>query len=478
MNRAIFTQDRWFRTGDLGRLDARGFLYVTGRLKETLVLGGGKKIHPEELEKVYGASPYIQEIAVLEQDGSLVALVLPNLAAIGETTSIRAADVIRIALMTHAQALPSYQRLAGFALAREPLPRTRLGKYQRFLLPALYQQAHAGTVAASRLGSTPDELALPQDPRARQIFDFIKARYPDKPLSLNASPLLDLGIDSLEMVGLSLALEEQFGLRLDEAEATRATTVGELLRIGLASSRALGSDPPPSAQDASPSEAMRWIAPAGRSLECLAGLGHGLNWLAMRLLFRARLEGMENLPSVGCYVLTPNHASNLDPLVLAALLGRARRRMLYWGGDANRFFPRPWLRPWLRALHVFPVDEHRPAQALTLAKAVLARGQALIWFPEGWETPDGNLQAFLPGIGRVVKETGARAVPVHIFGTFAALPRYRKLPRPSRVRVVIGRALSFEALTAAGSGETEEQRIANALHDAVAALNTAATKRD
>ncbi len=475
-NRDIFTADGWFRTGDLGRLDDDGFLYVTGRLKETLVLGGGKKIHPEELEKLYGASPYIQEIAVLEQAGSLVALVLPNLAAIRTTTSIHADDVIRIDLMSRAQALPSYQRLAGFALVREPLPKTRLGKYQRFFLPALYEQARAGIAAASRLGPKSGDQALPQDPRAREIFEFLRTRYPDKPVSLGANPLLDLGIDSLEMIGLSLALEEQFGVRLNEEEASRAATLDELLRTGLVSVPVPGGDHSEPAQQADSLEQMHWIVPTGRGLAFLAVLGQWLNGLGMRLLFRVRLEGRENLPRGGRYVLTPNHSSDLDPLVLAASLGRVRLRELYWGGDANRLFPHTWLRPLLRALHVFPVDEHKPGQALSLAKAVLARGQALVWFPEGWRTPDGRLQAFLPGIGRVLKETGAAAVPVYIVGTFAALPRYRKLPRLRRLRVVIGRALSPEALAAAGSGATEEQRIASALHDAVAALAATAVE--
>src|SRR5207244_7074351 len=65
----------WFRTGDLGLIDRDGFLFVTGRTKEVLVLGGGKKVVPEDLERIYGSAPEIAEIAVLEDKGTLVALV-------------------------------------------------------------------------------------------------------------------------------------------------------------------------------------------------------------------------------------------------------------------------------------------------------------------------------------------------------------------------------------------------------------------
>ncbi|HVC29329.1 MAG TPA: lysophospholipid acyltransferase family protein [Gammaproteobacteria bacterium] len=224
------------------------------------------------------------------------------------------------------------------------------------------------------------------------------------------------------MIGLSLALEEQFGIRLDEEQVSRAVTVDELLRMVLTSVQAHGGDRPEPARHTLSLEEMRWIAPPGWGLAFLAALVHWLNWLGIHLLFRVRLEGRENLPHGRHYVLTPNHASDLDPMVLAALLGRARLRNLYWGGDAKRLFSRSWPRELLRALHTlhtFPVDEHKPGQALSIAKEVLARDQALIWFPEGWETPDGRLQAFLPGIGRVLKETGAAAVPVYIDGTFA-----------------------------------------------------------
>src|SRR3989304_2669256 len=81
-NRAAFMEDGWFRTGDLGFVDKDGFLPFTARAKEMIVLGGAKNVSPEELEKFYGRSAYIQEIAILERNGTLAALVLPNFGAL------------------------------------------------------------------------------------------------------------------------------------------------------------------------------------------------------------------------------------------------------------------------------------------------------------------------------------------------------------------------------------------------------------
>src|SRR5699024_673357 len=108
---------------------------IHGRVKEMIVLGGGKNVFPEEIEKTYAEHPGIEEIAVLEQNDALVALVVPNQAEIGRGNNLQIDQVIRIALSEQGQSLAAFQRPTGFAISRSTLPRTRLGKYQRFKLP-------------------------------------------------------------------------------------------------------------------------------------------------------------------------------------------------------------------------------------------------------------------------------------------------------------------------------------------------------
>lgn len=470
-NREAFTPDGWFRTGDLGRVDRDGFLYVLGRRKETITLGGGRKVHPEALEALYGDSPYIREIAVLEHHGGLVALVLPELAGIRLGPSTHIDDAIRVALTARAQQLPAYQRLAGYALVRETLPRTRLGKYQRFLLPALYERAAAAPPAVAKREISREDRDLLAHPTARHLYELLQARYAGKPVHPDASPLLDLGIDSLEWIALSLEIEHRLGLHFSDAEMAGVVRLADLLRLAV---RKAGAPAPPPAAPPGPT-AERWIAPTGLCLTVL-GLGlYGLNRLLMRTLFRVRLKGAAALPPRGPYVLVANHASDLDPLLLASVLGYRRIRQLYWGGEGSRLFVHPWQRPLMRALHVFPLDERAPAEGLALAKAVLQRGNGLIWFPESWRSPDGSLQRFLPGIGWLLAQTRVPALPVYIAGSFAALPRHRRWPRLHPVCITVGEAFTPGKLNGLlAAPESSHQRVADTLRSAVAELGASA----
>lgn len=469
-NREAFTPDGWFRTGDLGCLDAEGYLYFKGRVKELIVLGGGKNVFPEAVEQAYGASPFIREIAVLEHAGSLHALVLPDTEAIMASGTIRIEDTLRVALGSAAQHLPSYQRLAGYAIAREPLPRTRLGKYRRFLLPDLYERARAGAAAPPPAELSPEDRAFLEQPLPAEVWRVLKDRYPDRPLSLDASPQLDLGVDSLEWITLSLELEHRLGIGLSEAEVAEVLSVRDLI---VAVQTAAHRPPAVVAREALSEDLvaarMRWTRP-GRFWH--TGLGivlFSINRLLMKSLFRLKTEGLAKLPPPGPFVIVANHASYLDALALAAALPLRHGRRTFWGGDAAHVFSGPIWRFISRVAHIFPIDVRSPAASLALASAVLRQGHGLVWFPEAWRTPTGELQRFYPGIGALIEQTGATAVPAYIAGTFEAMPRWARFPRLRPISVRFGDPLTAAEL-AAGEGESAAARITLALEGAVARL--------
>jgi long-chain acyl-CoA synthetase len=467
-NQEAFTADGWYRTGDLGFVDPGGFLFVTGRAKEVLVLGGGKKVLPEDLEKIYGSIPEIAEIALLEEKGAVAGLVRPEPEKLRERGATNLRDAIRVLLAEKAQALPSWQRLSGFALTDEPLPRTRLGKYRRFLLPALYAEALAGGGRRAARALTPEDMALLHDPTAEAVWNLFRERYPDQPLDPDVNLALDLNLDSFDWMEISIELHDRLELHLLETEIARIQTLRDLLRLAI--DRRGGPRASPREEPAMATDFERWLAPPGAVLTAFGMLLYALNRLLIRGLFRLRVTGAEYLPATGALVIVSNHTSDLDGLAIAAALPRSRLRRLHWAGDAVRLFSNPLSRLFCRAVHVYPVEADHPGAVLESARRVLRAGDVQVWFPEAWRSPDGRLQRFLPGIGQLLLRSGAPAAPAFIGGAFEAMPRGRRIPKPHQISVVFGPAEPVETLRGAGIGRTDEERIADALRRRVIAL--------
>jgi 1-acyl-sn-glycerol-3-phosphate acyltransferase len=162
------------------------------------------------------------------------------------------------------------------------------------------------------------------------------------------------------------------------------------------------------------------------------------------LYFRWRVFNPERVPRQGPVILASNHASFIDPV----LIGSGLRRCVNYLAREN-LFSIPGLGWLLRELQAVPVDREGGGGAGL--KAILSRlldGRAILLFPEGTRTHDGQLQPVRSGIGLTVIKSTAPVVPVRVFGTFAAYGRHLRWPRPYRLAVKYGRPLRFEELRA------------------------------
>jgi len=266
-------------------------------------------------------------------------------------------------------------------------------------------------------------------------------------------------------------LQDRLDIHLSETDIAGIQTIRELLRLAI--DRHSGADAPPHEEPAMATDFERWLAPTGTFLTAFALALYALNRLLMRGLFRLRGTGATKLPATEAFVITSNHVSDLDGMVIAAALPWSQFRRLYWAGDAVRMFSNPLARLFCRAVHVFPVDANHPGAVLESARRVLKAGHVQVWFPEAWRSPDGRLQRFLPGVGQLLLRSGAPAVPAYIEGAFEALPRGRRMPKLHQITVTFGGPEPIEILLAAGTGRTDEERISAALRERVVALGAA-----
>jgi long-chain acyl-CoA synthetase len=463
----------WFRTGDLGYFDSDRNLYVTGRVSTLIVTPGGKNVQPETVEAVYGEHPLIHEIGVLQRDGHLVAVVVPDQERlVSEKDSSWA---IREAIQESSRRLPSYQRISDYAISREPLEYTRLGKLKRHVLENRYERSRSEAEARDGLPSGPvavhemseEDQALLRNPAARSVWSLLAERFPEKRLAPDTSPQLDLGIDSLGWVNLTLEIGGRTGVEIGEAAIGRIDTLRDLLsEVALGTGRtAHQASPLERPEEVLDERQMRWLRPLGRVASALAGGMFSLNRAIMRGLFRLRAEGLENLPEEGPFIVAPNHVSYLDAFVVAAALPRDVQRRTYWAGWTGAAFGNPLTRRISRLAQVVPVDPERAGlSSLVYGAAVLARGQNLVWFAEGERSGTGSLQQFKPGVGMILDHHPVPVVPVFIRGTYEAMPRGQLLRRLERVSVTFGEP--FDPRGPDGNIEPREQ-VVEALHGRV-----------
>jgi len=133
-------KDGWFYTGDLGYVDEEGFIHITGRAKEVIVLDNGKNVYPEDIELEILKSPYVLEAGVFYDEGKIRALIRPDFELLMEEGVEDIKEFIRAELNRTTKHLQPYKRVKEFKIIDRELPRTRIGKLRRFLLPQVWRE--------------------------------------------------------------------------------------------------------------------------------------------------------------------------------------------------------------------------------------------------------------------------------------------------------------------------------------------------
>ena len=438
-------RDGWLYTGDLGYMDADGYLYLTGHCKDVIVPASGKNVYPVELEALYRNSPAISEICVVGipyDDGSdtaIHAVIVPT--SSDETTKAEIQDH----LQAQAKQLPSYQQFHKFHIWDDALPKTEDGVIDRQHLRRSLQ-AHIEDTA--RLHEDPEtettdaESAVPRTDIPEEILSTLArlARMPVHQIHLESRLSIDLGLDSLTQLDLLLVLESRLGATIPDALLADLETVGDVVKLTetFQADAARQTDSDSKDEKLELRQVPLWYARAFRAV--VTGF--------YRNYFSLKCYGLEHIPQGKPYIIMPNHSSHLDTLtVITALEKRAYR---LWTLAARDYWFATRFQGWFAqtCLNALPIEREGNftefLQDLRTANEVMAQNNGLLIFPEGTRSLDGNLQPFKPGIlSLLIYSPGVPVIPAYIDGTYSALPKGQNLPKKHPVRIIFGEPLTF-----------------------------------
>jgi 1-acyl-sn-glycerol-3-phosphate acyltransferase len=190
----------------------------------------------------------------------------------------------------------------------------------------------------------------------------------------------------------------------------------------------------------------------------------------LRLYLRFEIIGGENLPDEESFVLVANHSSHLDTLCLLAALPLRRLHRTFPVAAEDYFFrglPRTWFAAVVMNAMPF-ARQMRVRESLSICGKLLAQpGNVLIIFPEGTRSKTGETQPFKSGIGALLAGRDVSVLPCYVQGAFRAWPKGRRLPRPGKVRLIVGTARNYAA---SGVEKSEINAIARELQRAVREL--------
>jgi len=464
-------KEGWFYSGDLGYIDKDGYLYITGRKKELIVLSSGKNIYPEEVESHYAKSPYIKEICVLgigtAEEDRLSAVVVPDADYCRKVGLVDINSTIRWELENLSEELASYKRIKGYIIVKEGLPRTRLGKIKRYEVKNKYLDELKGAKLKDAMEETPstdeDIRLISSDVGRRMIEVLNKYAKLEKQIFPADHIELDLGIDSLGRVELIIALEQALNIRIPNELMSKVFTVKELIleieklvpNAGVQRETVLQAKSQTLWKEIlNEKPAIDMMKKINLTPNRLTILGMLLFAEILRLVFKViwglKVSGTENIPRTGKCILCVNHGSYLDAFIVEASMPASLRKGLFFVGF-KAYFEQPLIKNIIKYIRVIPIDPGMHfVEAMQASSYVLKNDKMVCIFPEGQRTIDGEIKEFKKGVGILAKELNVPLVPVLITGSFESWPRTKKFPSPYPIKITFGESFDFEELKKVG----------------------------
>lgn len=417
----VITEDGWFKTGDLASIDDEGYITIRGRRNSMIVLSNGKNIDPEKLENkvIEKSKRLIKELGVFGHNDKLVAIIVPDLLECRKQGITNIKAYVKNIVEDYNLTVHNYEKILDYKLYEEELPKTRVGKLRRFMLPELYLKTNIKK----------KKVEEPDNEVYRLLKDYIK-----KLKGIEAQPEenleLEIGMDSLDIVEFFAYVENSFGIQLDEekfSEISNLKSLSEYINEKATKIESGEVDWKKIIEAAPPvEEKNRW---ATRVLRPLFDL-------TIKLYFRLKRVNRDKL-SDKPQIFVSNHQSFIDSLVLGSLLPAG---ILYntvflaidW------YFKKGILKLLVSHGNVVLIDINKNIRkSVEEIAANVKAGKNVLIFPEGARTKDGKVAEFKKVFAIIAKELNVDVQCLGIKGAFEAYSRYMKFPKPKKIEVAV-----------------------------------------
>ena len=436
----VMTEDGWFKTGDLAEIDKDGYLTIRGRKNSMIVLSNGKNIDPETVEnKIMGLSgPLIKEIGILGHEDKLAAIIVPDLLEFRKQGINNIQTYLKDIIENYNLTASNYKKVLDYKLVEDELPKTRLGKTKRFMLPELYKKDE----------KVKEKVEEPQTQEYQAIKEFVaklKGFEPGPEENLE----LDLGMDSLDKVELLAYVESTFGIKIDEekfAEMPNLKLLSEY--ISEKAEFFMNSEVDwKKIIDKAPNREIKngWLINALRPLI----------YVILKMYFRLKIDRTNKI-SDEPQIFVSNHQSFVDALVLGALIPSKIQKKTFFLA-INWYFKKGIMKYVADNGNIILVDIDKNVKETVEEIALhIKNGKNVLIFPEGARTKNGKVGKFKKVFAIIAKELNVNVQCLGIKGGYEAYSRFMKFPLPKRIEVTV-----LEKIKPEGTYEEIRERAEN-----------------
>lgn len=405
---AVF-ENGWFRTGDYGYIDENGYLYVTGRIKESIILQNGKKVSPADVDDFYITKLPECDIASrgIQADGGGYDEI--HMFVSCEKSSDSECLKISDEIMKISRNAPEMYRISEVHFVPE-IKRTAVGKVKRFCLnPDSCRDLSTKKSGQKNISKTNVLQNIIECVRRLQSLDDNFSISPDLRLKE------DIGMDSLNVFEMCSKLDEKYGVSIEECLIDEVTVgdIAEIIQGGKCRNiRENDIDRYPLEKTDSDMNKFRIFTDISRKI------------------YNFRIYGRHNIRAGEKYIFCPNHECHFDGMWVAGCLdGETQKNICSVAADY--LFKEEIYSFGVKSMGGIPVDRSgNSAPAMKRALECLKTGRhSLLIHPEGTRTNDGKLGVFKNGAAKLSIESGIKIIPVCIDGAYEIFPRFNEYPK-------------------------------------------------